>query len=448
MLETVREYALERLQASGEAETILRQHAAFFLALAEQAEPELLGPRQAAWFDRLDYEYQNLRAALTWSLDRQETEIGLRLGGALWRFWAIRGHLREGRHWLTALLALAPMRTSVRGKALNSAGYVALWQADYATARVLHEESLAIGRELDDGQIIAWSLNNLGLVARFAGDYPRARALFEEALEICRRLGNPTLEAFVLNHLARVAYYESGYATARAQHEESLAMRRECGDQWGIAHSLSDLADVALAQGEYQTARKSLMESLSIFQELGDRQTAVHCLEGFAAVAAAHSQPERAVRLLGAVAAVRDAMGGPGSPARRANLERILAGAHHSLSAEAYAAAWAAGRAMPLDEAVDYTLATEHDPAGATAAAGKSTVSGQAAVLTPREQEVAELIARGLTNRQIAAELIVAERTVDAHVYNMLSKLGFRSRAQVAGWAVEQGLLKRSLEKI
>jgi predicted ATPase len=356
MLETIREYGLERLEASGEAEGTRGRHAAFFRALAEQAEPELLGPQQAAWLARLEPEYDNLRAALAWSAERGEAETGLCLGGALWRFWAVRGHLGEGRERLAGLLALAPMRTAARAKALNAVGYLALWQGDYAAAQALHEEGLAIGRELGDRQGIAWSLNNLGLVARLRGDYATARTLCAEALVTYRALGDRTREAFVLNHLGRVAYYQGDHAQARALHEQSLARRREMGDLWGVAHSLSDLADVALAQGDHTAARGLLEEGLALFQELGDRQTSVHCLEGFAALAAAQSQPERAVRLLGAVTAERELIGGPGSPGRRTSLGRLLDTARQSVGAEAYAAAWSDGRAMPLEQAIAYAL--------------------------------------------------------------------------------------------
>jgi predicted ATPase/DNA-binding XRE family transcriptional regulator len=256
MLDTLREYAAERLAHAGEKPDLLRRQATQFLVLAETAERHLRGPEQAAWLERLEQEHENLRAALRWCVEHGSVEEGLRLGASLWRFWHIRGHLTEGREHLAAVLALARpgmpagSRTAALAGALNGAGVLALRQGDYAAARSLLEESLAIRRGLGDRREIANSLGNLGLVAKAQGDHVLSRSL----------------------------------------HEESLAMRRALGDRRGIALSLHNLGEVADCQGDTALAQSLHLESLAHSRELGDRQLADPALERLAGVAASQGQ--------------------------------------------------------------------------------------------------------------------------------------------------------------
>ena len=217
------------------------------------------------------------------------------------------------------------------------------------------------------------------------------------------------------------------------------------GNTWDIAIALGDLGDVSHALGDEAAARRLYAESLALWQELGDERGIAQGLEGFASLAAAESRPERVVRLLGAARAMRERIDEPSSPSRRASLERLSEAARAALGEQACAAAWAAGRAMPPEQAAVEALADrEVAPTGRTprvaSALGPESAAGPN-TLTTREREVAALVARGLSNRQIAEELVVAERTVHAHIGNILGKLGFRSRAQIAAWAVEQGLV-------
>jgi predicted ATPase len=317
MLETIHEYARERLEASGEAEEVRRRHAEYFVALAEAAAPELTGPQQGAWLQRLEAEHDNLRAALAWSRQQAAWEVGLRLGGALWRFWFMHGHLSEGRRWLEAVLggrgaAPAPARAT----ALNGAGMLAYHQGDYGRATALYEEALALKRELGDKGGIAVLLNNLGEVAYAQGDYGRATVLYEE----------------------------------------SLALRRELSDKGGIALSLRNLGNVAYEQGDYGRARALHEESLALCREIGNKYNAAYCLEGLAAVVCAQGQPERGARLLGAAAALRAGIGTPLPPSERAAQERTVATARAALGEDAFAAAWAKGQTMPLEQAIAYAL--------------------------------------------------------------------------------------------
>jgi predicted ATPase len=275
MLETIREYAWERLTASGEAEALRRRHAAYFLALAESAEPALLGPDQAVWLARLESEHDNARAVLRWAVESAEFEHGLRLAGALWRFWQVRGHLSEGVRWLETLLARDEaggrrVAAPVRARALKGAGVLAYRQGDYGQAATWLEESLALQRDLGNPEGIAAALNNLGLVAYDLGDYARAAALHAESLALRREVGDTWGSAISLNNLGLVARRQSDYGRARALFEESLALHRELGDEGGSTLALLNLGDVARIQGDHERALGLLEESLALTRQLGD----------------------------------------------------------------------------------------------------------------------------------------------------------------------------------
>ncbi len=233
MLETIWEYARERLAESGEEEALRRRHAVYYLALAEAAEPALTGLQQAEWLERLDTEHANLRAVLHWAEERGKAELGLRLGGVLGRFWLYRGYLSEGRQWLAGALAQGHQGpTALQAKALRVAGRLALDQGDYAQATALSEESLALSRELGDKRSIAASLRNLGVVARLQGDYGQARALHEESLALFRELGHKVGIAEDLERLAAVARSQGQAARAARLWGAAEALREALGLPW------------------------------------------------------------------------------------------------------------------------------------------------------------------------------------------------------------------------
>ena len=356
MLKTIRNYALERLVESGEAETIRRQHALFFLELAEESELNLRGAAQSMWLDRLETEHDNLRAALTWAIESGDVQTSLQLAGTLFPFWYTRGYLSEGRRWLEVVLvrfqALEP--TQALAKALNGAGFLAWSQGDYAASRVLFEHGLAIWRELGDRRGIATMLNNLGLVVSAQGDYTVARVLFEESLAIKRELEDNQGLAISLNSLGQVASIEGDYTRARVLFEASLAIVRELWDKRGIADALNNLGFVAERQGHYARAHSLLEESLAISRELADKLGTAHDLEGLARLASAEEQPDRAARLFGAAEALRNAIGAALPPAARAEHERHAAAIRSRLGEESFTIAWAEGRAMTLDQLVTY----------------------------------------------------------------------------------------------
>jgi predicted ATPase/class 3 adenylate cyclase len=339
LLETIREYGAEKLEGAAEGERLRERHRDWFLALAEQAGPELRGPRQADWLERLEREHENLRAALDGALRRHDAETCLRLGAVLGRFWLIRGYLGEGRERLAQIMAVAGAsdEPSLRATVLNHAGALAFRQGEYEAARSYYEESLAIRRVLGDRPGVAGSLNNLGLVAQDQGDYEAsrsfheeslsimrelgnregishslinlgmlvhamghytlARSLLQEALEIQRQLGHRQAIAFALNNLANVVLDQGEHALARRLHEESLEIKRELGDQWGIASSLHNLGFVALGQGDLETAWSSLEEGLAIRRRLGDRRGIADSLYGMAR-AAVHRREDAVARSL------------------------------------------------------------------------------------------------------------------------------------------------------
>ena len=442
MLETVRQYARDRLMESGEGERWRERHLAYFLAVAEQAEPNLTGRDQQAWLDRLEAEHDNARAALAWSLtEGGDAASGLRLAGAFWRFWHLRGFLIEGRDWLAKLLAASSdvqqTRTEARAKALNGTGTLAKDQGDYGAARAMFEESLAIWRTLDRRRGIASALNNLGTLAYSQGDYPTARALYEESLATRRALGDRIGIAGSVSNLGNLAYLEGDYDASRALHEESLGIERELGNQWGIAtslqglglaleeqgdhaaaraafdeglaiqrelgnrpgigNSLNNLGNAACEQGDYATAQRLYEEALVIQRELGDREHIAAVLdnlalvaaeqgdfvaarslgkesltirralddrrgiawslEGLANVAFALKGPAKAARIWGTAARVREEVGCPLPPRDRARSDRRIAAARAAMGDDtAFDGAWQEGRAMPLDQAVEYAL--------------------------------------------------------------------------------------------
>jgi tetratricopeptide (TPR) repeat protein len=286
------------------------------VALAEEAAQALTGPEPGIWLARLEREHDNLRAALGWACERCSGDEGLRLAGALLRFWYMRGHVGEGRGWLAAALASDQRPHAARARALSGAGMLAEMQADYAQAVTLHEESLALMRELRDRRGIAQVLNNLGNVAHIQGEYGRAATL----------------------------------------HEEALSLFRELGDKEGIAISLHNLGLVAQRQGDYGRAAALHEESLLLSHELGARNLVADCLEGLAWVTVVNGQAGRAARLGGAAEALREVLGALLPPDERAGHDLAVQAMRAALGEEDLASAWAKGRALPLEESIALAL--------------------------------------------------------------------------------------------
>jgi predicted ATPase len=398
MLETIREYAREKLEASLEEAATRRAHAAYCLVLAEEPVTEQSGTHDVQWPERFALEHDNFRAALEWLTETGNAEWGLRLGAALFRFWEMREYLAEGRDRLGKLLNIAPEAapSKMRSRALFAAGVLAVAQGDYAPAEALLSESLKIARELEDKQAVAISLNALGVLARDQSDVKVAHILFEESLAVWRELGDQKAVARSLSNLASVVKLQGEYARARSLHaecisifrglgdrigvawslnsqgdvardqgdfkdaqmlyEQALTIFRELGDRWGIAGTLADLGNLAREQRDCSTAHSLHQESLGIFQELEHKRGIARLLECFACLAVVQLHPERSLRLAGTAAALRQNIGAPLTPAEQARLEFTLGPARQALPNTASAAAWLEGWAMPVEKAIQEVL--------------------------------------------------------------------------------------------
>lgn len=356
MLETIHEYALEKLEESAEAEEIGRRHAEFFLALAEEAEPQLWGAAQGQWLVRLEAEHANLRAAISRTLARGEDELAGRLAGALWGFWTARDQLREGRRWYAEMLAREGLSPRTRAKALYGAGGLAWRQGELAVAQPLFEESLALCRELEDARGIATALSGLGILAGERDEIDRAQALYEEALARCRELGETGQVATLLNNLGTLADRRQEYARAESLYRESLGLARQAGHADGVSLALLNLAELARRQGDLPGARAHLRESLHNARDIGHVRRATGGLASLAQLLAAAGAGERAARFFGAVEARFAAMGTHVDAAERPEYERDLAGARAQLEPEVWERLFLEGAAWSLEEAIAYAL--------------------------------------------------------------------------------------------
>jgi tetratricopeptide (TPR) repeat protein len=399
MLETIREYALERLSERGDGDDVRSRHAGYFAVLAEEAEPALLGPQQLSWLQLLDAERANIRAALTWATETGETETGLRIGTALWRFWQLRGSVAEGRERLERLLARGSGSEKARTMAQARLASLALVQGDHEGVRRYGEASLLVLRRIGDDETVSAHLGLLGLSAVAVGEDDRARALTEESLAIARRTGDLSTEAYaafnvgaVLAHtghldeaerfleesvrgarqlgnlrsvanwtraLGGIAVARGDIAQARLLFEESLGVHRTLGDPWGTARTLTRLALVSVETHDHDASRRLVAESVAIERDVDDVPGHFFDFEVMARLAAAEGRPSRAARLYACASVIRDLVGSyaiePGWPDHQHHVGRLRA----ELGAEAFAEAWEQGRAMTLDEALDYALATD-----------------------------------------------------------------------------------------
>ncbi len=312
MLETIREYARDRLRESGERPAVRRRHRDYYVALAEEAESELTGSDQATWLARLQAEHDNLRAACAACTGEDGgIELGLRLVGALGRFLQVRGHWSEGRRLFATFLD-APgggSRTAARGKTLNWAGNLAYMQGDSSQARVFHEVSLEIRRELGDEEGVAETLSNMGNVAFMQGRPDAARAFFKESLEIRRELDDRRGIAVSLNNLGVIAERQGDYPDALRFFEESLEIERELGDRWGIALSLNNVGLLAARIGDHAKALGYYEECLRIARELGDQSCIAQALNGLATLSLRQDDPKRAWDFFAEALAIQRALG-------------------------------------------------------------------------------------------------------------------------------------------
>jgi non-specific serine/threonine protein kinase len=452
MLETVREFGLERLAVAGEEPEFRTRHAAWFAALAEQAAADFLRGEDVDWSARLRAEQDNLRAALQWTIEAADGETAQRLAGALIWFWFNRGQFGEGRGWLARVLAIGggEIPPAVRLRAHFAAGMLAHYHGDDAYAIPVLEESLVIGRQGADKADLARALMLLGVIAEDAGEYERAVPLLDEARALFAEVDARLWHANARFHLGVVAFGQRDYQRAAAHGEAALAIYRALGDRLGVAVGLAStrtgLGLVATARGDWQQAGDHLTAALEQRATLGDRWGVADSLASLATLAAATRQPERATRLFGAAEAIREAIAVPLALPERAVFEAAISRARAELPESAFAAAWAAGRALTLEEAVEEGRRVEGGgvqagmpapPAGAFAQSTAENESG----LTPREVEVLRLLAAGQSDREIGETLGISPRTAMRHVANIYLKLDVSSRAAATAYAIRQGVV-------
>ncbi|MDQ3937704.1 MAG: hypothetical protein M3253_03380, partial [Chloroflexota bacterium] len=360
MLETLREYGLERLKEAGELEATRQRHALWFVALAEKAQPLLTGSEQRPWLDRLEQDHDNLRAALRWAIDAEKVDIGFRLAIALWRFWQIRGHIGEGRRWLAELLERATdAAPPLHAAGLSAAGSLAYWQQDMSSACDLYEASLVIRRALGDPHDLAEGLYDLGWALTVPGapttDQPRARELGRQALQLFREAGDKAGEAKATWLLAWNAQASGDNVKAVEQLAHSVELFRALDDPFGLAWALHLLGMSALALDRIQLAETSWREALEVFSAADDTSGIDTALDDMATIAVMRGQPERALRLAAAAARLGQASGSRITELVRQMGHRTLTGGRR-LSEEMVQAEWRAGESMTTAEAVAYAL--------------------------------------------------------------------------------------------
>jgi non-specific serine/threonine protein kinase len=429
LLETIRQFAFGRLEEAAETTRARERHVAYFLELAELAEPMMRSREALAWVDRLDAEHDNLLAALAGSLE-QDGDAALRLSGALGWFWWSRSNHTEGRRWLAGALNATSERTPARAKALHSAAWLAHHQRDLQEARNLFDESLSIAREQGDRWTIAWALHGLGRVAYFENDPVGTRALARESLLVAEELGDAWLIAFALHLLGIAAYIEADYATSRQYYERSLAIRRELGYQEGISILLSLIGIVAVREQQFARAHALFSEALSAMRGLmGEWGMSVN-VATFAGLAGAQGQLIEAVRLAGASAALRESWQTPLIPLIESVMNEGLERARKVLDPATYAAVWAEGQAMSLEQSLAAALALKV----------ASTEQVNPGGLSATEAQVLRLLASGRTTKEIAAELVIATSTADRHITHIYDKLGVRNRAEAVVLAMKYGI--------
>jgi predicted ATPase/DNA-binding winged helix-turn-helix (wHTH) protein len=397
MLETIREYALERLTNSGEQSATQRAHAAYCLVLAEEGNPELNPADRYRWLAQCDVEIDNFRYALDWLFETRDLDWGLRLCVALFRFWDMREHLTEGRARLETILRLAGTEhIKERGRVLHFLGALVTAQGDFPAAEHYLEQSLSVYEELGDQWGIAASLNalaiterdrgdyssaesnlerslacwrllpdrsatarclhNLANVVKVRGDYTRARWALREATEIFEELGDRSGAAWSINQQGDIAREQGDLTAARELYQQALSAFRETGDQWGSARSLTDLGYIDCQQGKHSTAHAAYREAMSLFAGLGHRRGIARALEGYACLALARGHAARALKLAAAAAHLRKLISAPRPQAEQLKLDQTLRPAWELLTGPEANSAWAEGSAMDMEIAVKYSL--------------------------------------------------------------------------------------------
>jgi predicted ATPase/DNA-binding CsgD family transcriptional regulator len=440
MLETIRSFGLEQLRIGGDEVETRRRLAAWCLDLVDQSHREIWGPMHGQWLARLEAEHDNIRSVLNWSVEHGEAEIAQCLAGNLHRFWWFAGYLTEGRAWAERALAMAQQTSAeARAASLGAAGRMASALGDDERAVAAMAESVTICRSIGNPHLIATALWRLGMAEEDQGAYGQAVASLEEAIALFQSLDDRLLAAAARHALGVVFYEQHALSRASALFSAALAEFRAFDQPWLMGYALASLGKIARAEGDLGRAAALYAESLTLrWERVGDRVGVAGSLRGLASIAALAGFAERAARLYGAAEVVRESIAAP-LPRHHPLSERAIAKARANLGEDAFLAAWKAGRALSLADAIAEALLVPGETAATPA--DKPLPPATRHGLTPREVEVLGLLREGCSNRAIGDRLFISERTARTHVQNILNKLDVSTRAAAAAYAVEQGLI-------
>ena len=434
LLMPVREYARGRLAASGDANRTRERHAAYFVDLAERAGPEIHRADGVRWVKRLDADLDDVRLAVGTAQSRGDAETVFRIAGALWWYMWQRGHLREGVRWLEPVLdADAPLDARLDGMRAAAMWHGALGTVPDARALAVgfYDQARAQGGTT---RLLAQAATILAVDLQRGGQMEQARPHLEEALHAARAVGDAMITGHALANLGESCVIVGDTDAAEPLFVEALAVFEAAGDRWGIGYALHHLASVRERTRRFAEAAELSARSVCLFDELGDRFYLVFALESLGRVVAEQGQGAAAAHLFGAASKMRTLNGTPLSPATRADHEASVTRIRESMKPADFERAWRAGTDLTTAEVVELAVAASSAPGA------ESHLAGPGGALTPREIEVAGLLTAGLTNREIAEELVIAVGTAGIHVEHILRKLDLQSRHQVAEWARERGL--------
>jgi predicted ATPase/DNA-binding CsgD family transcriptional regulator len=435
MLATIRAYGLEQLAASGEDDDARRRHALWCLRIAEENADLDIRDSSPAWLVTMAVEHDNIRAALDWLARQGEVELTSRLCVALWAFWHVHDHLREGREWLMRCLSMGQVMTApTRARILYDLAKFTIDLGDHASATAHLDESIDLFRAVGDDASLARALGSLGVLAEKTGDDERALAHYAHALTLYRNVNDQYGAINTLLNLGDTAYRMGDIARSADWSREGMELSVAQADPFLIAVTMGNLAQLALERGDAAAAQALYHDSLAVLADVQFNMVVADVLAGLAGVAVGVGRPEVAARWLGAVQAYCGSVGAASVPhhgqARRAELR-----ARTALGATAFQHAWKDGQSLSLDDAIAETV--NLSAASPTAA---PTTAGDALRLSPREREVLQLLVAGHTDRQIADELFISHRTAQGHVGSIFNKLGVNSRTAAATAAIRAGL--------
>ncbi len=429
LLETIREYALEKLTGLQDKSDILDKHLEYYVQFAELGDREIKGAEQVVWLEKLEIEHDNLRAALHWASERKNFEAGLNLSVYLTYFWYVRGHIREGAGWLERFLD--PIQDGSSALVARGLLYLGVMQGmsneEDDRSSLLHEKSLRLFRKLNDRPGIALALNLLGVIAFQKNELIKAEGLLNESLALQKELGDPWYIAFTMQNFPPLALLNGDLKKAREYAEEEVYWFEQAGDQRGIARSLVDFGDIAQLEGDYSLAATIYNRALSQLFQLGDRLSVAGTLELLVDLAAKQRKYKRGALLLGGAQALREDLGVPYRESEFDDYHQAVTAIRKNLSESNFNQALSKGRGLSLQEIVEYASEGTNLPAMKSESTSEEEIWFQ---LTARERDVMRLLAQGHSNLEISQNLFLSEKTVRNYISNLYSKLNITNRGE------------------